>query len=105
MAEVNASSPEQKQEAGAVMGRALYHALDGRCILSRALPNESFFLDYMMSFLGPENFTAMGKHPSGRSTASGRAFTSNVVFGLHRSEGSDEEPEPGSGDWTRAPGR
>eukprot|EP00066_Takifugu_rubripes_P005393 XP_003969404.2 PREDICTED: zinc transporter ZIP4 [Takifugu rubripes] len=59
MAEVNASSPEQKQEAGAVMGRALFHALHGRCILSRALPNESFFLDYMMSFLGPENFTAM----------------------------------------------
>lgn len=96
MAEVNASFPEQKQEAGAVMGRALFHTLNGRCILSRALPNETFFLDYMMSFLGPENFTAMGEHPSGRrSPASGRAFSSNVVFGLHRSEGSDEEPEPG----------
>lgn len=95
MAEVNASSPEQKQEAGAVMGRVLFHALGGRCILTRALPNQSFFLDYMMSFLGPENFTAMGEHPWGRSPASGRAFSSKVVFGSHRSEGSDEEPEPG----------
>lgn len=62
MAEVNASLPEQKQEAGAVLGRVLFHALEGRCILSRSLPNETFFLDYIMD--GQENFTATGKRPS-----------------------------------------
>lgn len=61
MAEVNPSSPEQIQETGAVLGRVLFHALQGRCIVSRSLPEESFFLDYLMTYLGPENFTAMGK--------------------------------------------
>lgn len=65
MAEVNASSPEQIQEAGAVLGRVLFHTLQGRCIVIRSLPQESFFLDYTMRFLGPENFTAQGKCPSG----------------------------------------
>lgn len=61
MAEVSASSPEQKQETGAVLGRVLFHALEGQCILSRSLPEESFFLDYTMNLLGLENFTAVGK--------------------------------------------
>lgn len=66
MAEVNASAPEQKQETGAVLGRVLFHTLQGRCVVSRSLPKESFFLDYMMTRLELENFTAMGKFPSGR---------------------------------------
>lgn len=63
---VNASAPEQKQETGAVLGRVLFHTLQGRCVVSRSLPKESFFLDYMMTHLELENFTAMGKFPSGR---------------------------------------
>lgn len=54
---VNASSPDQEQEVGAVLGRVLYHALLGQCFISRALPEESFFLDYILSHVGSENFT------------------------------------------------
>ncbi|XP_018526260.1 zinc transporter ZIP4 [Lates calcarifer] len=57
MAEVNASAPDQKQEVGAVLGRVLYHALRGHCFISRSLPEESFFLDYIIDRLGSENFT------------------------------------------------
>lgn len=64
MKEVNASSPDQRQEVGAVLGRVLYHALLGRCFISRALPEESFFLEYIMSRLGSENFTVGGERPS-----------------------------------------
>lgn len=64
MAEVNASYPDQKQEAGAVFGRVLFHTLEARCIISRPLPEERFFLDDLMSRLGPENFTAAGKRLS-----------------------------------------
>ncbi|CAG10811.1 unnamed protein product [Tetraodon nigroviridis] len=59
MAEVNASSPEQNQETGAVLGRVLFHTLQGRCVASRPLPEESFFLDFLMAHLGTENFTAV----------------------------------------------
>ncbi|KAK9526754.1 hypothetical protein VZT92_015437 [Zoarces viviparus] len=55
--EVNASSPDQRQEVGAVLGRVLYHALQGHCFVSRALPEESFFLDYIMDRLGSTNVT------------------------------------------------
>ncbi|XP_039978656.1 zinc transporter ZIP4 [Xiphias gladius] len=55
MTEVNASSPDQRQEVGAVLGRVLYHALQGHCFIS--LPDESFFLDYIMDRFGSENFT------------------------------------------------
>ncbi|XP_041811951.1 zinc transporter ZIP4 [Chelmon rostratus] len=57
MTEVNASSPDQRQEVGAVLGRVLYHALQGRCFISRSLPEEGFFLDYIMDHLESENFT------------------------------------------------
>ncbi|KAM9340224.1 zinc transporter ZIP4 [Symphorus nematophorus] len=58
MTEVSASSsPHQRLEVGAVLGRVLYHALQGRCFISRSLPEESFFLDYIMDHLGSENFT------------------------------------------------
>ncbi|XP_077405653.1 zinc transporter ZIP4 [Vanacampus margaritifer] len=55
MSEVGASSAEQTQAAGAVLGRVLHHALQGRCFQS--LPGESFFLDDIMHRLGSENFT------------------------------------------------
>lgn len=64
MTEVNASSPDQSQEVGAVLGRVLYHALQGHCFISRSLPEESFFLDYIMDHLGSENFTVGGNCPS-----------------------------------------
>lgn len=61
MTEVNASSPDQRRETGAVMGRVLYHALQGRCLIKRALPDENFFLDDIMRRLVSENFTVTGK--------------------------------------------
>lgn len=85
MAEVNASSPEQKGEAGAVFGRMLFHTLEGRCIISRSLPDQAFFLDYLMDYLGPENFTATGKRPQTRaspSPRSSRVRQTLVVFGF-----------------------
>ncbi|KAK2830463.1 hypothetical protein Q5P01_018394 [Channa striata] len=48
---------EQTQEVGAVLGRVLYHVLQGHCFISKSLPEESFFLDYIMERLGSENFT------------------------------------------------
>uniref|UniRef100_A0A3Q3FK45 Solute carrier family 39 member 4 n=1 Tax=Labrus bergylta TaxID=56723 RepID=A0A3Q3FK45_9LABR len=57
MMEVNASSPDTEQEVGAVLGRVLYHALLGRCFISRSLPEESFFLDYILDHVGSQNFT------------------------------------------------
>ncbi|XP_068432028.1 zinc transporter ZIP4 isoform X1 [Clinocottus analis] len=55
--EVDLSSPDQRQEVGAVLGRVLYHALKGHCFSGRSLPAESFFLDYIMAHVGQENFT------------------------------------------------
>ncbi|KAI4818381.1 hypothetical protein KUCAC02_011724 [Chaenocephalus aceratus] len=57
MPEVSASPAEKGQEVGAVLGRVLYHALRGHCFISRALPEESFFMDDIMERLGSENFT------------------------------------------------
>ncbi|MEQ2306672.1 hypothetical protein AMECASPLE_010650 [Ameca splendens] len=57
MMEVDPSSVDQKQEVGAVLGRVLYHALLGHCFSGQTLPDESFFLDYVMTQLGSENFT------------------------------------------------
>ncbi len=45
---------------GAVLGRVLYHALQGRCFSSQSLPDESFFMDNIMARLGSENFTVLG---------------------------------------------
>lgn len=59
----NTSMPDQKQEVGAVLGRVLHHALIGECFVSQLLPAESFFLDYILSHLGSENFTVEGEHP------------------------------------------
>ncbi|XP_067468941.1 zinc transporter ZIP4 [Thunnus thynnus] len=49
--------PSADQPVGAVLGRVLYHALLGHCFVSQTLPEESFFLDYIMNRLGSENFT------------------------------------------------
>ncbi|MED6260887.1 hypothetical protein ATANTOWER_030796 [Ataeniobius toweri] len=57
MMEVDPSSVDQKQEVGAVLGRVLYHALLGHCFIGQTLPDESFFLDYVLTRLGSENFT------------------------------------------------
>ncbi|XP_074543064.1 zinc transporter ZIP4 isoform X2 [Halichoeres trimaculatus] len=57
MMKVNATSPDQEQEIGAVLGYVLYHALLGQCFISRSLPEESFFLDFILSHVGSENFT------------------------------------------------
>lgn len=61
MSEVNPASPGQSQEVGAVLGRVLYHTLQGRCFTNQSLPEEHFFLDYILSHLGSENFTVGGK--------------------------------------------
>ncbi|XP_041867214.1 zinc transporter ZIP4 [Melanotaenia boesemani] len=57
MTEVDASMSNHVQEVGAVLGRVLYHALQGRCFVGLSLPEESFFLDYIMYQLGSENVT------------------------------------------------
>ncbi|XP_070778351.1 zinc transporter ZIP4 [Enoplosus armatus] len=57
MTEVNASSTDQIQEVGAVLGRVLCHALQGHCFIGQSLPEEGFFLDYIVDRLGSENFT------------------------------------------------
>ncbi|XP_008420375.1 zinc transporter ZIP4 [Poecilia reticulata] len=57
MVEVDPLFPDQKQEVGAVLGRVLYYALLGYCFSDESLPEESFFLDYIMTQLGSENFT------------------------------------------------
>ncbi|XP_028255748.1 zinc transporter ZIP4-like [Parambassis ranga] len=57
MEEVHASSHEQGQEVGAVLAHVLYHALLGHCLIGQPLPEESFFLDYIMDWLGSENST------------------------------------------------
>ncbi|XP_015248238.1 PREDICTED: zinc transporter ZIP4-like [Cyprinodon variegatus] len=56
MMEVDPASSDQIQEVGAVLGRVLYHALLGHCF-GQPLPEESFFLDFVMTQLGSENFT------------------------------------------------
>ncbi|XP_054462620.1 zinc transporter ZIP4 isoform X2 [Anoplopoma fimbria] len=73
--EVNASSPDQRQEVGAVLGRVLYHALQGHCFISRSLPEESFFLDYIMDRLGSENFTVGDLEALMRSLNLGNDYT------------------------------
>uniref|UniRef100_A0A665T8C7 Zinc transporter ZIP4 n=1 Tax=Echeneis naucrates TaxID=173247 RepID=A0A665T8C7_ECHNA len=50
--EVNESSPDMGMEAGAVFGRVLHHALQGRCFVNQSLPEETFFLDYILEHLG-----------------------------------------------------
>ncbi|KAF7664095.1 hypothetical protein LDENG_00189060 [Lucifuga dentata] len=57
MAEVSATSAGQEQEVGAVLGYILFHALQGHCFISHSLPEESFFLEYVMGRMGSENFT------------------------------------------------
>lgn len=59
MAEVNASG-HQQVEVGAVLGRVLLHALQGHCFTDKLLPNEKFFLDYIIKKIGSENFTTEG---------------------------------------------
>ncbi|XP_034017386.1 zinc transporter ZIP4 [Thalassophryne amazonica] len=58
MTEVNVAAVDQRAEVAAVLGRVLYHGLRGDCFVGRSLPEESFFLDYIMKRLGSENFTA-----------------------------------------------
>uniref|UniRef100_A0A3Q2DNY4 Zinc transporter ZIP4 n=1 Tax=Cyprinodon variegatus TaxID=28743 RepID=A0A3Q2DNY4_CYPVA len=65
MMEVDPASSDQIQEVGAVLGRVLYHALLGHCF-GQPLPEESFFLDFVMTQLGSENFTNLSEktiHP------------------------------------------
>ncbi|XP_027890969.1 zinc transporter ZIP4 [Xiphophorus couchianus] len=57
MEEVDPLFPDQKQEVGAVLGRVLYYALLGYCFSGQSLPEENFFLDYIITQLGSENFT------------------------------------------------
>ena len=61
MTEIDASSEHHIQEVGAVLGRVLYHALLGRCFAGQPLPEEHFFLDYILHWLGSDNFTVEGK--------------------------------------------
>lgn len=55
--EVSGLSGHEEKDVGAVLGHVLYHALKGHCFVTPSLPEESFFLDYIMEHLGSENFT------------------------------------------------
>lgn len=57
MQQVSESSGHEEQEVGAVLGGVLYHSLLGHCFVTTSLPEESFFLDYIIEHLGSENFT------------------------------------------------
>ncbi|KAJ3608926.1 hypothetical protein NHX12_023454 [Muraenolepis orangiensis] len=60
VAEINAPStgPAQEVERGAAFGRLLYHALIGHCFSRHALPQDGYFLDYIMERMGSQkNFT------------------------------------------------
>lgn len=62
MAGINTPSGEQIHEVGAILGYVLYHTLQGHCFTDHSLPEESFFVDYIMDRLGTENFTVQGKY-------------------------------------------
>lgn len=95
MAEVNASLPGQQQEVGAVLGRVLYHALRGHCFIGHSLPEESFFLDYIVGHVGSENFTIDGKPPVNTSVSSLffllSTWNQTPALGLYRIKGFDEK--------------
>uniref|UniRef100_A0A8C5DJL3 Zinc transporter ZIP4 n=1 Tax=Gouania willdenowi TaxID=441366 RepID=A0A8C5DJL3_GOUWI len=57
MSEVNATSGHQEVEVGVLLGRVLYHALLGHCFRLHSLPEENFFIHYIMKKFGSENFT------------------------------------------------
>ena len=63
MTEINplSAGPEQEVERGAVFGHVLYHALIGRCFTRQSLPEEGYFLEYIMEHMGSDNFTVRGK--------------------------------------------
>ncbi|XP_059206379.1 zinc transporter ZIP4 [Centropristis striata] len=91
MTEVNAPSPDQGQEAGAVLGRVLYHALQGHCFISRTLPEESFFLDYIMERLGSENFTVGDLEALMRSLNIGPSHEHDHGHEHHEDEHADHD--------------
>uniref|UniRef100_A0A8C7Z2C5 Zinc transporter ZIP4 n=1 Tax=Oryzias sinensis TaxID=183150 RepID=A0A8C7Z2C5_9TELE len=57
MQEAEAAAEPRRQEVGVVLGRVLAHALLGHCFSAHPLPEESFFLDFIMDHVGSENFT------------------------------------------------
>uniref|UniRef100_A0A672J2U7 Zinc transporter ZIP4 n=1 Tax=Salarias fasciatus TaxID=181472 RepID=A0A672J2U7_SALFA len=57
MTEVNASSGHDVVDVGVVLGRVLYHALHGHCFTDKLLPEEKFFLDYIIHLIGSEDFS------------------------------------------------
>uniref|UniRef100_A0A672IZH0 Zinc transporter ZIP4 n=1 Tax=Salarias fasciatus TaxID=181472 RepID=A0A672IZH0_SALFA len=61
MTEVNASSGHDVVDVGVVLGRVLYHALHGHCFTDKLLPEEKFFLDYIIHLIGSEDFSIEGK--------------------------------------------
>uniref|UniRef100_A0A672J252 Zinc transporter ZIP4 n=1 Tax=Salarias fasciatus TaxID=181472 RepID=A0A672J252_SALFA len=63
MTEVNASSGHDVVDVGVVLGRVLYHALHGHCFTDKLLPEEKFFLDYIIHLIGSEDFSIEGKRP------------------------------------------
>ncbi|KAG7240964.1 hypothetical protein INR49_026142 [Caranx melampygus] len=89
MTEVNASSPDQRPEVGAALGQVLYHALQGRCFVSQSLPEESFFLDFIMERLGSENVTVEDLEALMRSLNIGSAHEEDHEH--HEDEHTDHE--------------
>jgi len=71
MAEIAPPSagPDQEVERGAALGHVLYHALIGRCFATHSMPEEGYFLDYIMQHMGSDNFTVRGECFTTRMTA------------------------------------
>uniref|UniRef100_A0A672J2F8 Zinc transporter ZIP4/12 EF-hand domain-containing protein n=1 Tax=Salarias fasciatus TaxID=181472 RepID=A0A672J2F8_SALFA len=61
MTEVNASSGHDVVDVGVVLGRVLYHGLHGHCFTDKLLPEEKFFLDYIMHLIGSEALESLMK--------------------------------------------
>ncbi|KAM6972985.1 zinc transporter ZIP4 [Aplochiton taeniatus] len=61
IAEVNVSSTLPvgvgQGDVGVVLGNVLYHALEGHCFNSQSMPEEGYFLDYIIDRLGSDQFT------------------------------------------------
>ncbi|XP_056154270.1 zinc transporter ZIP4 isoform X2 [Lampris incognitus] len=102
MREVNASSSseagtDQKAEVGVVFGRVLYHTLRGHCLVSRALPKDSFFLDYIIQRIGSENFTVSDLEVLMRSLNLGRDGHGHEDDGHHHGHKDDHVVHDHSG--------
>ncbi|KAM7384380.1 hypothetical protein PAMA_011639 [Pampus argenteus] len=93
--EVGAHSAVQRQPLGEVMGHVLYQVLKGHCFISQSLPEESFFLDYIMDHLGSDNFTVGDLEALMRSLNLGPNLEEDHGHDHHEDEHADHDHSVG----------